>query len=68
MAGSETHHLLALPTFVVGWLVSLVKRLDAWGLLPRAFIDSDPLFAEPSVRVWPACEPRRGRWVRRWSS
>lgn len=41
----ELKILLALPTFLLAMLVPLVKKLDAWGLLPRAFVDNDPLFA-----------------------
>ncbi len=41
----ELKILLALPVFVLALLVPLARRLDAWGLLPRAFIDNDPLFA-----------------------
>ncbi|MBM4279391.1 MAG: hypothetical protein FJ137_01065 [Deltaproteobacteria bacterium] len=37
--------LLALPTVLLGLLVGLVKAADRWGLLPRFFIDGDPLFA-----------------------
>ncbi len=41
----ELKLLLALPVFVLWMLVPLVKTLDAWGLLPHAFIKSDPMFA-----------------------
>jgi hypothetical protein len=41
----ELKILLALPTFLLALLVPLIKKLDAWGLLPRAFIDNDPMFA-----------------------
>jgi pyruvate/2-oxoglutarate dehydrogenase complex dihydrolipoamide acyltransferase (E2) component len=34
---------------MLAFLMSLVKTLDAWGLLPRAFIDNDPLFASMFV-------------------
>lgn len=37
--------LLALPTFLLGWLVGLIRKADQWGLLPRFFVDGDPLFA-----------------------
>ena len=37
--------LLSLPTFLLALLVAAVNRLDAWGMLPRVFIDNDPLFA-----------------------
>ena len=45
----ELKILFALPVFVLGWLVSLVRVLDGWGLLPRFFIDGDPLFASMFV-------------------
>jgi hypothetical protein len=45
----ELKVLLALPLFLLGWLVSLVRVLDRWGLLPRFFIDGDPLFASMFV-------------------
>ena len=41
----ELRVLLSLPGFLLSFLVRCAKRLDAWGLLPRAFIDNDPLFA-----------------------
>jgi hypothetical protein len=41
----ELDIFLALPTFVLGWLVGLVGFLDRVGLLPRFFIDGDPLYA-----------------------
>jgi hypothetical protein len=41
----ELSLLLALPTFLLGWLVGLIRKADHWGLLPRFFIDGDPLFA-----------------------
>ena len=41
----ELKFLLALPVFVLALLLALAKRLDAWGLLPKFFIDGDPLFA-----------------------
>lgn len=34
-----------LPTFLLAWMVVLVRKLDHWGLLPRFYIDGDPLFA-----------------------
>lgn len=45
----ELSILLALPTFLTAAIVGLVKKLDAWGLLPRAFVDADPLFASAFV-------------------
>jgi hypothetical protein len=41
----ELSLLLRLPIFVVCQLVGLVRLLDHLGLLPRGFIDNDPLFA-----------------------
>lgn len=41
----ELDLLLALPTFLLGWLVTLIKRLDHWGVLPKWYIDGDPMFA-----------------------
>ena len=41
----ELDILLALPTFLLGWLVGVIRRMDHWGLLPRFFIDGDPLFS-----------------------
>jgi hypothetical protein len=45
----ELKILLALPVFLLGWLVSLVGVLDRLGLLPRFFIDGDPMFASMFV-------------------
>ena len=45
----ELKWLLRIPGWLLGPLVSLTRRLDAWGLLPRAFIDSDPLFASAFI-------------------
>jgi hypothetical protein len=41
----ELRFLLALPVFLLGWVVALVRALDRGGLLPRFFVDGDPLFA-----------------------
>ena len=41
----ELSLLLALPTAVLGKAVGAAQRLDRWGLLPRSFIDGDPMFA-----------------------
>ncbi len=41
----ELDILLALPTFLLGWLVGLIGLADKWGVLPRFFIDGDPMFA-----------------------
>lgn len=45
----ELKLLLALPGFVLGALVRLVRRLDAWNLLPLAFTEPDPLFSSVFV-------------------
>jgi len=42
---TELSLLFKLPTFLVGWLVWLLVKLDYFGLLPNAFIRKDPLFA-----------------------
>ncbi len=34
-----------LPGWLLGWLVALQRRLDAWNLLPGALTASDPLYA-----------------------
>jgi pyruvate/2-oxoglutarate dehydrogenase complex dihydrolipoamide acyltransferase (E2) component len=41
----ELSLLFRLPVFLLQRLVGLVDVLDAWGLLPRWFIDGDPLFS-----------------------
>ncbi len=41
----ELDIFLALPTFLLAWLVGVVGWLDKVGLLPRFYIDGDPLFA-----------------------
>jgi hypothetical protein len=41
----ETALLLRLPVFAVAAVMALVRLADRWGLLPRAMIDADPLFA-----------------------
>ncbi len=37
--------LMKLPGCGISGLLSLLRLVDRWGLLPRAFIDSDPLYA-----------------------
>ena len=34
-----------LPGWLLGWLVGLQRRLDAWNLLPAALTAADPLYA-----------------------
>jgi hypothetical protein len=41
----ELDVLLALPTFALSWVVRVLLLADHWGLLPRVFIDGDPLYA-----------------------
>lgn len=41
----EVSLLLKLPGPVLGGLVDVVKKADAWNLLPKPFIDNDPMFA-----------------------
>ena len=41
----ELKLFLALPVFLLALLAPLVGKLDAWGLLPRFYVDGDPLFS-----------------------
>lgn len=41
----ELKFFLALPVFVLAMLMKVARALDAWGLLPKFFVDGDPLFA-----------------------
>lgn len=41
----ELDLLFLMPTFLLGWLVGLVRKLDHWGMLPRWYVDGDPMFA-----------------------
>jgi len=41
----ELSFFFLLPTFVLAMLVKVVGFLDHWGLLPKFYIDGDPLFA-----------------------
>jgi hypothetical protein len=41
----ELKFFLALPVFVLSLFMKLARALDAWGLLPRYFVDGDPLSA-----------------------
>jgi hypothetical protein len=45
----ELKVVLAAPTFVAALAVRLARALDRYGLLPRAFIDADPLFASAII-------------------
>jgi len=42
---TELSLMFKLPTFLIGWLVWLLMKLDHFGLLPGAYIKKDPLFA-----------------------
>ncbi len=37
--------LLALPGFLLAFLLGVMKWLYAWGLAPRSLVDTDPLYA-----------------------
>ena len=41
----ELSIVLRLPGPLLRWLTALQRRLDAWNLLPGAFIHNDPLYA-----------------------
>lgn len=45
----ELKAVLAAPTFVAALAVRFARALDRYGLLPRAFIDADPLFASAII-------------------
>jgi hypothetical protein len=45
----EVDLLLRLPGPLLDAAVGLVRRLDAWGLAPRALIDPDPMYASAFV-------------------
>ena len=45
----ELKILLALPGFLLVFLIGVLKRLYAWGLAPRALVDTDPLYASAFV-------------------
>lgn len=45
----ELSLLLKFPIFLLGWMVRLVRRLDAWNLLPHKFIVGDPMYASVFV-------------------
>jgi len=40
----ELRLLLSLPGFLVRAVTGLVRRLDGWNLLPRSFLDPDPMY------------------------
>ncbi len=41
--------LLALPGFLLVFLLAVMKRLYAWGLAPRSLVDTDPLYTSAFV-------------------
>lgn len=41
----EVRLALLLPGFVLGAAVRLLRRLDAWNLMPGAMIENDPMYA-----------------------
>lgn len=41
--------LLALPGFLLAFLLVVLKRLYAWGLAPRSLVDTDPLYTSAFV-------------------
>lgn len=45
----EVDLLLRLPGPVLDAAVGLLRRLDAWGLAPRAMLDPDPMYASAFV-------------------
>jgi len=45
----EVGLLLRLPASVVHFILWIVRRIDGMGLLPRAMIDSDPMFTSAFV-------------------
>ena len=45
----ELRILLALPGFLLAFLIGLLKRLYGWGLAPRSLIDSDPMYTSAFV-------------------
>jgi hypothetical protein len=45
----ELRILLALPGFVLAFLIGLMKRLYSWGLAPRSLVDTDPMYASAFV-------------------
>lgn len=45
----ELSILLRLPAFLLAFLLGLLKRLYAWGLAPRALVDTDPMYTSAFV-------------------
>jgi hypothetical protein len=49
VSDKELSLLFAFPLFVVRFIFWFVRRLDAWNLLPAAFVRNDPFFASMYV-------------------
>jgi hypothetical protein len=45
----ELRILLALPAFLLAFIIALSRRLYAWGLAPRNLIDTDPMYASAFI-------------------
>lgn len=45
----ELNVLLKLPGFLLAFLIGVLKRLYKWGLAPRSFVDTDPMYASAFV-------------------
>ena len=45
----ELKLLLALPGFLLAFLIGALRWLYAWGLAPRSLVDTDPLYASAFV-------------------
>jgi hypothetical protein len=45
----ELKILLALPGFLLAFLIGALNRLYRWGLAPRSLVDTDPLYASAFV-------------------
>jgi hypothetical protein len=45
----ELNILLALPSFLLVFLLGLLKRLYKWGLAPRSLVDTDPLYTSAFI-------------------
>ena len=41
--------MLALPGFLLVFLIGLLKRLYGWGLAPRSLVDTDPMYTSAFV-------------------
>jgi hypothetical protein len=45
----ELKVLLALPGFLLAFLIGALRRLYGWGLAPRSLVDTDPLYTSAFV-------------------